>query len=199
MARPDPAEGPPDDPTVAAAKRALRAHVRSTRASLPASVRAVASRGIAERLADAVRAAGARTVGLYAATAEEVDLDPLAARLLGGGCQVALPLVSGPAELSFHLVAAMPTAVGSFGIREPDPAAPQAASLDLVVVPGLAFDPRGGRIGYGRGFYDRWLAAQRPRPRAVGACFGVQVVDEVPRGPFDVDLDAVVTEGAVYS
>lgn len=199
MPRTDPAGGPADDPAVAAAKRALRAQVRGTRAALPPGVRAAASAGIAERLAAMVRTAGAHTIGLYAATPAEVDLDGLALQLLAEGHQVALPLVSGSAELAFHLISAMPTAVGSFGIREPDPAAPQVVALELVVVPGLVFDPRGGRIGYGRGFYDRWLAAQHPRPTAVGAGFGVQVVDEVPRGPFDVDLDAVVTEGAVYS
>jgi 5-formyltetrahydrofolate cyclo-ligase len=64
----------------------------------------------------------------------------------------------------------------------------------VVIVPGLAFDRSGHRVGYGRGFYDRFLATLRPDALTVGICFSVQLVDEVPHGQGDRPVDLVMTE-----
>jgi len=66
-------------------------------------------------------------------------------------------------------------------------------SLDVVVVPGVAFDPDGNRIGYGGGYYDRFLI-QVPRAWRIGVCYDLQLIKEVPRADHDVPVDAVVTE-----
>jgi len=66
--------------------------------------------------------------------------------------------------------------------------------IDVAVVPGLAFDRRGHRVGYGGGFYDRFLGRLRPDALTVGICFSVQLVDEVPHGRGDRPVDLVVTE-----
>ena len=90
---------------------------------------------------------------------------------------------------------------GVFGIREPVPSRCAPASLDavdFVLVPGVVFDARGGRIGRGAGYYDRLLARCRPGTRLVAAAFEVQVVDEVPREPHDRRVDLVVSELRVY-
>jgi 5-formyltetrahydrofolate cyclo-ligase len=88
-----------------------------------------------------------------------------------------------------------PVKPSSFGALEPaagEPVGPE--EIDVVVVPGLAFDRRGHRVGYGGGFYDRFLGRLRPDALTVGICFSVQVVDEVPHGRGDRPVDLVVTE-----
>lgn len=92
------------------------------------------------------------------------------------------------------------------GFPEPSADAPRAEldAIDLVIVPGLAFDPRGHRIGYGAGFYDRYLAPlSRPagaaRARAVGVCFDFQVLAEIPTSPEDVAVAVVVTEKRAFT
>lgn len=93
---------------------------------------------------------------------------------------------------------------GAFGLLEPLPELPGADPGDaafrpeLILVPGVAFDRRGGRLGYGGGFYDRFLAelARRGAPRrALGFCFGFQVVDELPCAAWDQPVDGLCTEG----
>ena len=72
-------------------------------------------------------------------------------------------------------------------------------ALDLVVVPGVAFDRKGGRLGNGQGYYDRLLTQVRPDTTLAAVCYESQIYDEVPRSPHDVMLDKVVTEQAIYS
>lgn len=94
---------------------------------------------------------------------------------------------------------------GSFGLWEPPTelrSTPErqlrTKAVDLFVIPGLAFDRRGGRLGYGRGYYDRFLAESRPDAHRIALAFDAQVLDEVPMGPRDQRVHLVVTEGAVY-
>jgi 5-formyltetrahydrofolate cyclo-ligase len=89
---------------------------------------------------------------------------------------------------------------GSFDLLEPHPERP-ARLPDVVLAPLLAFDRRGGRLGYGMGYYDRTLAhlrARGRRPLAIGIAFAAQEVGEVPTGPDDVPLDGVITEHALH-
>jgi len=105
--------------------------------------------------------------------------------------------------LDFFRVVAPETELepGVFGIREPVPSRCAPVSLDavdFVLVPGVVFDARGGRIGHGAGYYDRLLARCGPGTRLVAAAFEVQVVDEVPMEPHDRRVDLVVTELRAY-
>ena len=71
--------------------------------------------------------------------------------------------------------------------------------IDTVLVPGVAFDARGGRLGHGKGFYDRMLARLGGRARCrIGVAFGFQIVEAVPCGPHDIRMEAVVVEARVY-
>jgi len=108
---------------------------------------------------------------------------------------LALFAVAGPGELE----------PAGFGLLEPSEAvrrepgrAVDPASVDLVVVPGLAFDRRGGRLGHGRGYYDGLLPRCPDRAPRVALAFECQVVDAVPMGPRDQPMDLLVTERAVY-
>jgi len=90
---------------------------------------------------------------------------------------------------------------GPWGIREPRPDRCRpvpVAEIDLVLVPGLGFNVRGDRLGYGRGYYDRLLQFRTPRTALVAAAYSVQVLDDIPLGDYDVPVDMVVTEAGTH-
>ena len=130
---------------------------------------------------------------LFAPSADEPDVWPLAESLAAEG-RLLLPRIAGP-SLTVHRVSDLTRdmAPGSFGLREPVTPADRAVGLRAAVVPGLAFDARGGRLGRGKGYYDR-LLAQLPRVRRVAVTFDERVVDAVPMEAHDVRMHAVVTE-----
>lgn len=188
---------PPDD-AVAIRKAALRSHARAARAALTAAERAGASALICADLQALAAQRGARRIGVYAATATEVDVRAAAAAWLAAGLLVAYPRVDGPETMTFRLVAAVPDeAAGRFGLREPSADAPAVEDLDLLIVPGVAFDREGWRLGQGGGYYDRWLESAEV-PFTVGVAFVAQLAAAVPRAPHDVAVDAVLTEDGMY-
>ena len=127
----------------------------------------------------------------------ELDLRPLLHRLHEAGQVIALPVVvSKRSPLLFRLwTPDTSLEVGCFGVAIPPRSAP-VVEPDWLLVPLLAFDNKGYRLGYGGGFYDRTLAALRVRKTifAIGAGYDGQRVDQVPRGTDDGRLDAIVTE-----
>ncbi len=128
----------------------------------------------------------------------EIDPAPLMARLSAAGCVLALPRTPAKTEaggLVFHRWSIGETLVrGAFGVLEPSPEA-EVVAPDLVLAPLLGFDRAGGRIGYGRGHYDRALAALRARKpvTVVGVAFAAQEVPVVPTDATDQHLDWIVT------
>jgi 5-formyltetrahydrofolate cyclo-ligase len=150
----------------------------------------------------APRLAPGQVVTLYAAKGSEVDtlrLDELARAL---GLVVAYPRVNGRARLlAFHAVAPEALAPSRFELREPSPDAPAVAVGEIAafVVPGLAFDRSGGRIGWGRGHYDATLAVASPGALRIGLAYERQVIDEVAREPHDAALQFLITEVATHT
>lgn len=177
-------------------KAEARAVARAYRRALTADQRAEAAEAIARRLADMPELAGVRTALAYAATAEEADPAPAVEALRARGVRVAFPRVCDPGALVLHWVEAdAALAPGYCGIREPADDAPQARpdEIDLVLVPGTAFDEECCRLGMGGGFYDRLLPSLRPGALAVGLAFDEQLTGTLPREAHDVDVDVVVT------
>jgi 5-formyltetrahydrofolate cyclo-ligase len=142
----------------------------------------------------------ARTVALFWPMQDrhEIDLRAFGTRLRARGVRVALPRVeSVEAAMTFRLVDDTDAMVEDpSGLLEPRPEDPvvQPGELDVIVVPALALDPRGHRIGYGRGYYDRTLPAFAPPATTVGVAFDFQLVAEVPNEPGDVAVGWVVTD-----
>ena len=185
------------DPPAAEMKRALRAEMVARRKRLPRAEREAASLAIAERLASLPAFAAARTVALYAGMGAEVDTAEIARRARAAGKRLAWPrLEPGALQLSFAACPPGDLVPGPAGTREPPPDAPAVpfSEIDCAVVPGVAFDERGLRLGRGRGHYDATLPALPRRAARVGLAFEAQMVAEVPREAHDAPLDAVVTE-----
>ena len=180
-------------------KREARAEARARlRAMSPAS-RDAAGERIAERLWTLPEISGARAMLLYASLPEEVPTDAIAREALRRGIVVSYPrCLPETRAMTLHVLREMDELreVGSYGIREPDLACPtlELRDLDALLVPGLAWDRRGGRLGRGAGYYDRLFASPGARGVRCGLFFAVQELPEIPLDPWDVPLDAVVTE-----
>ena len=130
---------------------------------------------------------------------------PLIARALAAGKRIVVPVVAGPDLRLIRVDAVTELAPAPFGLLEPrselrdrPERRVQPAEVDLFFVPGVAFDRKGGRLGYGKGFYDGLLARARAGTAIVAFAFECQLVPEVPTGPRDRHIPTLVTESAVY-
>lgn len=170
--------------------------MKAARAALPPEERAARGPRLAGHALALVVERGARTVGLHAPSADEARPEGLSDALRALGAAVAFPRVGDDGALAFHRVASDGLLVPGFrGILEPPAALPEVplGDLDLVFVPGVAFDRGGRRLGRGGGHYDRLLA--RPeRPFACGLAWSCQIVPLVPTWPGDERVDLVLTE-----
>lgn len=178
-------------------KAQLRREMNRRRASAVAGAPAAAARAAAERLRSAVAIHPGATVSAYWPMGSELDPRPLMQALHAAGHPLCLPVVVRAGEALVFRAWAPGDALESagFGTSVPGADRPQLRP-DLLIVPLLAFDRSGYRLGYGGGFYDRTLAALRAqgRPTAVGFAFAAQEVAEVPRDGYDQRLDWIVTE-----
>lgn len=140
-----------------------------------------------------------KVVAGYQPMGSEIDPTPLVARFAATGAQIVLPRTAPKGSglpLSFHLWSpGQPLVKSVFGVAEPSPDAPQLTP-DLLLVPLLAFDGLGHRMGYGQGHYDRTLEALRARHPvlAIGLAFEAQKVASVPREDHDQPLDGILTQ-----
>jgi len=177
-------------------KKALRREMLERREAITSRERVRAAMTIAARPVPVAIAPGSIVAG-FSPMKSEIDPIPLMHRLADAGVQLALPVVVARGQplvmrswtFGEHLRA------GTWGIREPEPAA-ATVEPDVLIVPLLAFDRRGHRIGYGAGYYDMTLTALRERKPvvAIGIAFAIQEIDAVPDEPGDARLDFVMTE-----
>lgn len=187
----------------------VKAHLRKTvlgrRDAMNAGVRAASSRAIVQNIVGLAAYREARTVMAYAGFGSELQTDAFLHHTLNEGKRLLLPRVNRQKKLLDVYEARDPVRdleAGTWGIREPrldrcDPADPRA--VGFVLVPGVAFDARGGRLGYGAGFYDRLLSGGvSPQAWLVAGAFETQTVEEVPMDEHDVPVDMVVTEKGIY-
>ncbi|PKP77095.1 MAG: 5-formyltetrahydrofolate cyclo-ligase [Alphaproteobacteria bacterium HGW-Alphaproteobacteria-3] len=182
----------------AEAKRSAREAARRRRDSAHAALRASAPALIASNFLASVPLAEGSCIAGYAAIGSEADPAELLLRLSGRGHSCLLPRV---ATRSMPLVfkgwqPGDELVPGDHGTREPKPDAPEGRP-DIVLVPLLAFDAQGRRLGYGGGYYDRTLEKLRQERRgvvAVGVAFSAQEAQDLPEEEFDARLDWIVTE-----
>jgi len=187
-----------------AEKAELRRRILAQRDTLGAGRRAALSSVIFRTVQELPPFAAARTVLAYSSFGSEPETDAFLVAVLEEGKTLVLPRVDRPTRsLELYRVTEPGRQLrpGVWGIREPDPAGCPPVSpgeIDFVLVPGLVFDVKGGRIGYGAGYYDRLLYRCPPTAALVAGAFELQVVPEVPMAPHDRRVDRVVTERATY-
>lgn len=173
-------------------KPALRRHLRAARARFAAALPdlAAAQAAIHARLRGLLREEG--PFAGYAAHRGEPDVLPFLFEAWHAGHRIALPHVDAGGAMSF--AAWSPDAVlGAHASGLPQPPEPGDVTPRVLLVPLVGFDRAGRRLGQGGGFYDRWLAAY-PDARRIGVAWSVQEVEALPVEPWDMPLDAIVTE-----
>jgi 5-formyltetrahydrofolate cyclo-ligase len=180
-------------------RQALRRRFRRLRRGIGRRAQQAHAQAVARHFVVAGLARRARTVGLYCAADGELDLAPLLVRLLAMRVRTALPVVGDHGTMTFHRCDAHTRLTPNrFGIPEPAGAARlPLMAIDLLLVPLVAFDAHGTRLGMGAGYYDRCLGRlpSRLRPRLIGVAHEVQrSPDPLPREAWDVPLHGVLTE-----
>ena len=189
-------------------KRALRRVMASRRDELSIEERARCAQAATDLLLDLPEVTKARAVAAFVSTRSEIDTSRTIEGLRRRGVAVVLPRVSAellPPRLRFHRVEGPSELVfGIFGLLEPGPGCPEVAphDIDVFMVPGLAFDAHGGRVGYGGGYYDELMAYVRAHPDGpsgffVGYGYDFQLTESCPTGEWDVPIDCVVTDARV--
>ncbi len=186
----------------------MRASLRAKRRAIGAAARERAAREVARHADRILKLRSGQRIGIYAATAEELDTSCLIALALSRGCLVYLPRIDPRRRvrtMRFAQVTATRRALrpNRFGIGEPE--GPQLASarlLDVVFLPLVGFDHHGVRLGMGGGYYDRAFGFRRLRsswhsPLLVGIGYAVQEVESIAPAAHDVPLDLVITERGV--
>lgn len=176
------------------AKRQIRRTVLEERDALSPGVRAEWGARIARRVVELPEVRDVRAVMVFSSFGSEVPTAPLIEVLRERGIVVALPRIEAGELVPVAYTPGDPVRAASFGALEPiGQNGIEPASLDVVGVPGVAFDRLGGRVGYGGGYYDRFLRGL-PAFR-VGIAFGLQVIEgPLPAGRFDLPVQAIVTE-----
>ena len=173
-------------------KTSLRKLIREKKRAMTEEQIETASAKLGELFADCEAYRNAKTVYGYLPYNQEVRTVPMLERALREGKRVAVPKVIGD-EMRFIYITDL-TAVekGYAGIPEPVADGPEADDPEaLVLMPGLAFDPQGHRIGYGGGFYDRFLAKEPNHP-TVALCYGFQMLPSLETEEFDIPVDCVL-------
>lgn len=180
-------------------KRSIRREVIERRDALSSDERAARSVRIAERTLSLPEIDRAGTVMAFWSFGSEVETAPLLERLHAAGKRVVLPRVEGQDVVAVIYETGDEVLAAAFGAMEPTGGVTvEPEEVDVVITPGVAFDRDGGRVGYGGGFYDRFLPRTRPDVAAIAIAFALQVVDEaLPRAAFDRPVDAIVTEDEV--
>jgi 5-formyltetrahydrofolate cyclo-ligase len=176
------------------AKAALRKHIRARLEKISPAVRAVESIELCERLKPQLRSA--RTILFFAPLPGEIDLWSLLEETVQEGKAVALPWFDPATQTYLTRRVENPAGeivAGKFGVREPAPGCPEIPpeKFDLILVPGVAFDLSGNRLGRGKGFYDRLLAGISGVKCGVGYDF--QLLEKIPAEPHDAKMDFILT------
>jgi 5-formyltetrahydrofolate cyclo-ligase len=172
--------------------------MRSLRAAITREQAERAGRAVAEHVAELPAFADAAHVALFASLSDELPTRPVFDAALASGKLALFPRVEG-ARLVFAPVGRWEDLrPGRYGVAEPPHDIAALVPDALVLVPGVAFDARGGRLGRGGGYYDRTFASDaEPRPLLLGVGYAFQVVDAVPEERHDRRMDGVMTERGI--
>jgi 5-formyltetrahydrofolate cyclo-ligase len=185
------------------AKALLRKRMRQLRGTLPAEARARRTAADSARVIALPCWQSARSVALFASMPDEFDTRALLDDAVARGLDVAMPVVTEGRVLAFRWLLRggqrFPTAMSAYGIDEPTEEAPAVdlATLDVVIVPALAMDPRGHRLVFGRALYDNTLVLMS-KATLVATVFAFQMIAEVPDEAHDQRVHFIVTDEDTY-
>ena len=173
-------------------KKELRSRIRQQKRAMTEGEIEEKSRILGEKFRACPAYQQAQTIYGYLPYNQEVRTVPMLEQALADGKRVAVPKVYGEEMKFIYLTDLSQVSAGYAGIPEPISDGPVADDeTALVLMPGLAFDPQGHRIGYGGGFYDRFLSREPNHP-TVALCYGFQILPELETEEFDIPVDTVI-------
>lgn len=188
--------------TIAERKASLRAHLKNLRRNFPELERQPANAAIFAHIMSLPEYRAAEVIHTFVSWRDEVDTHAIIKASFAAGKRVAVPRVPpDKSQLEHYFISDFAALVpGTLGILEPSSGpgvhlAPENTHFDVIFVPGLAFDRAGNRLGYGRAYYDQFLAGTMALK--IGLAFALQIVDEVPVAPHDQRVDLIITEQEV--
>ena len=177
----------------------LKRSLRSERVQMSERVVREKSLRIYHRLIDMPAYQLARCIACYVSIKNEVDTKTVIQKAIDSGKQVGVPVTREDGDMDFQAIEGLNDLRSvHYGLREPVPDLQKVLlphTIDLILIPGIAFDRRGHRIGSGGGYYDRFLA--RTEAVRIGLSYAFQIVDRVPAEPHDVKMDLIITENEV--
>ena len=184
-------------------KGEIRRRILMLRNAMPPESIAVKSAEIVRRLMELREIRDSSTLMVFLSFGSEVHTDDLIRWGWGEGKRIVVPLCCPETRelMPCRIDGFEELESGHYGIREPKASRFQSVpqrEIDAVLIPAVAFDWRGCRVGYGGGYYDRFLP-EVPQAAKIGAAFACQIVAEIPADPYDVTVDQIVTEKGIIS
>lgn len=183
--------------TIEKLKSVFRENVKKQRAQVTSDEAEEASNSLWLQLKEETFFKKAKRIAAFCSIGTEIDTMPLLAKILSSKKELYLPKTEQNQNLmDFHLVSDLKKLVpGPFNISEP-PAGKIVSpkKIDIILVPGLAFDNRGHRLGYGRGYYDRYMKLLKSGCVRLGVAYSFQIIDKTPNDNHDIPVNAVLTE-----
>lgn len=187
--------------TIQTKKKIMREMVLAQRDAMLPAARSAASRLILEKVCAMPQYAQAKVVLTYMGFGSEIETQSFLERIIVDGKIAVLPRVDRASQsLILHTTSGMPALQESkWGIREPRFDAPVVLieAIEFVLMPGVAFDRFGNRLGYGRGYYDKLISTANQALVRVAAAFACQIVNHVPVGPRDEKVHRIITESEI--
>jgi 5-formyltetrahydrofolate cyclo-ligase len=179
-------------------KKTLRNQMKSVRQSIPADEKEDFDKSIFNKVISSTIYKEAKILFIYVSFGSEVDTHRIIEQTIKDNKSVYVPKVINRIEgmAAVKISSLSELKASSLGILEPEDIHETAKpwEFDLILIPGLAFDSRGGRLGYGAGYYDSFLKEIRPETQKVGLAYSCQVIEEVPMEKQDVFIDHIITE-----
>lgn len=191
-----------DKKELQAEKKALRSKILAARRELKEAYRQKASQRMIDVFCALPDFKEPKLVMCYASMGDEVQIRPLIQRWLDLGVTVAMPRVISKGQMEAVTLPDLASLVeGEYGILTPDPAKSQVVApeeLEMIIVPGVAFDTRGERLGMGGGFYDAFMA-KAVNAKRIALAYSCQLVSSVPMEEHDVLVHKIITEQGIYN
>jgi 5-formyltetrahydrofolate cyclo-ligase len=179
-------------------KKSLRKQMRVLRDSVSPQEKELYDQNIFSKITTSAFYRESKNIFIYVSFGSEVETHSIIEQAIKDNKTVYVPKVINREEgmAAVKITALSELKASSFGILEPETISEEAKpwQLDLILIPGLAFDKRGGRLGYGAGYYDRFLNDAKPETNKIGIAYSCQVIDEVPMDEKDIFVDSIITE-----
>jgi len=177
-------------------KNELRKYYKNLRQSLTSDTVSEKSNIICGLFTESDLYKNAETVMLYSPIRNETDTRTIIKKAFEDGKRVVLPVTCGDDIYGVYLTAGSVMAKGRFDVPEPQNAEKaDKMDIDIAAVPGIAFDRKGGRIGFGKGYYDRFL--KDIRAVKIALCYDFQIADSIDTETFDIKMEYIITESGV--